>query len=334
MSPIVSRLGAFGLSLFFLLSAYLITELLQREKELTGEIDIRAFYVRRTLRIWPLYFGFLAFTVLLGWWFPAHRAPWMFVGSFIIFVGNIYVGSHGFPNSSASFLWSISVEEQFYLVWPFLNRYCGRRRLATVALLTFPLSAATIVWLASRPGATNLAIWANPIVEFQIFAWGVLLALVLGRRKPSFGRNARIALLGCGVGLWLVAARWLPIDDAKMPGIGALVLGYLVVGAGCAAMFVSVYGLSKRRIPAFLIYLGKRSYGLYVFHELSLECAERFLNHFRATSSTTHHLVFGLGHVSLGLGLTVAVSALSYKYFETPFLRLKDQFAIVRSRAV
>jgi peptidoglycan/LPS O-acetylase OafA/YrhL len=334
MSPVVSRLGAFGLSLFFLLSAYLITELLQREKKLTGSIDIRAFYIRRTLRIWPLYFGFLALTILIGVWFPGHRSPWMFVVSFVFFFGNLYVGERGFPNNSASYLWSISVEEQFYLVWPLLNRRFDARRLAIMALLTFPVSAIAIVLLATRPGATNLSIWANPIVEFQIFAWGVLLALALAGRIPQFSVFRRFALLAGGFALWLVAARWFPIDDAKMPGTTALILGYILVGAGCAALFLSVYGIHKSRVPEVLVYLGKRSYGLYVFHELSLECAGWFLNRFAATSSATHHLVFGVAHAGLGLALTIGVSALSYKYFETRFLRWKEKFAIVRSRAV
>lgn len=333
-SPTFSRFGAFGLSLFFLLSAFLITELLQREKDAKGSISIRSFYVRRSLRIWPLYYGFLLLTWLIGVGFPGHQAPWAFFVSFCLMVGNVYVGRNGFPNNAAGFLWSISVEEQFYLLWPLLNQHCSRRTLQRIAIGTLPLGSLTILILASRPFVSNLTIWTNALVEFQMFAWGVLLSLGLRGRRPNFSYVTRSLFLIAGVVLWIVAARWSGVDDQVFQGVRSVILGYYMVGAGCAAIFLSVYGVQAERVPRPVVYLGRISYGLYVFHALCLDVVSWVLNHTVVAASATHHALYGVCHVVLGLVFTIAISALSYRYFETPFLKMKDRFATVHSRAV
>jgi peptidoglycan/LPS O-acetylase OafA/YrhL len=334
IAPVFSNANGFGLSLFFLLSAFLITELLQREKDMTGKIAIREFYIRRCLRIWPLYFGFLALSVAVGIVFPGHLAPKGFLLAFILMVGNIYVGRYGFPNSPSSFLWSISVEEQFYLFWPMLNRHCSARALRVIAVLAVPVASVMTYFLA-RAGASELAIWSNTIVQFQMFAFGALLSLSLRGIAPSLGGAIRSILFFCGFGLWLAAARW----SAIFPGAAhasraplAIVLGYFGAGAGCILIFLAVYGVPSHWIPKPLIYLGKISYGLYVFHEISLEIASWVLNRFPQTATSLHHTRFGIAHLTLGLLLSIAAAALSYRYFEKPFLRLKEKFAIVQSR--
>src|SRR6185437_12176413 len=102
--PETPRIGGFGLSMFFMLSAYLITELLTREREQTGTISWRLFFIRRSLRIWPLYF---AVVFLLA----DHRA-WLVL---VLFIAN---WSQADPGRLAAPLWSLSIEEQFYLFWP------------------------------------------------------------------------------------------------------------------------------------------------------------------------------------------------------------------------
>src|SRR5687768_7831381 len=116
--------GAFGVDLFFALSSYLITELLLREHEQRGTFSVAAFYVRRALRIWPLYFTFLALTVLVvPTLIPTDRFGPIYITSFALFVGNWVCAAKGLPFSVASPLWSISVEEQFYIGWPLLLRF-------------------------------------------------------------------------------------------------------------------------------------------------------------------------------------------------------------------
>ena len=89
--------GAFGVSLFFVLSAYLITELLLREKELVGSLDVKSFYVRRILRIWPLYFFFLALAAAMHWFVPGQNMGWRAGLAFSALAGNWYIVFVGFP---------------------------------------------------------------------------------------------------------------------------------------------------------------------------------------------------------------------------------------------
>lgn len=333
-SPVLSITGGFGLCFFFFLSAFLITELLQREKSSTTSIAIPQFYIRRTLRIWPLYYGFLLLSIGIGSLIPIFKAPTGFYLSYAFMVGNFYVGRYGFPAVPAVLLWSISVEEQFYLFWPLLNRYCTRRKIIAIALFAFPIGTLAIVVLAAKGASPHTGMWSNSAVQFQMFACGALISLLLRGRVTALSTVTRTALVASGVLLWLAAARWSGIhNDAARAAIGPAI-GYYVVGLGCVLLFLGVYGIGSRLIPAPLVFLGKISYGLYVFHWLMLDIASWIFNHFPGTASRDHHVVYGIGHLSLGLLLSILVASLSYRYFETPFLNLKDRFSIIHSRAV
>src|SRR5215469_2773011 len=109
------RAGEFGVDLFFTLSAFLITELLTREKFQFGRIDVRSFYVRRILRIWPLYFGFLGVLFLSLAILPGAHVPWRALPGFAVFLGNFVMYRGVFVPLSLGILWSVSLEEQFYL---------------------------------------------------------------------------------------------------------------------------------------------------------------------------------------------------------------------------
>jgi len=114
----LARAGSFGVDLFFLLSAYLITELLLREKESFGRVHLKSFYVRRILRIWPLYFLAIFIGVLLTFVDSDQHFPVKYVVAFMLLSGNWLQSLIGAPGSVMNSLWSVSFEEQFYLVWP------------------------------------------------------------------------------------------------------------------------------------------------------------------------------------------------------------------------
>ncbi|WP_395407295.1 acyltransferase family protein [Pseudoduganella sp. UC29_106] len=117
----ISQIGVFGVPVFFFLSAFLITELLERERRMTGGINVRAFYARRILRIWPLYFLVFFGLVFLGIFLPGAGAnsltKWLF---FMLFAGNWYITFNGWIEYPVNPMWSLSVEEQFYILIPFL----------------------------------------------------------------------------------------------------------------------------------------------------------------------------------------------------------------------
>src|ERR1700733_1224563 len=119
----IGRAGEFGVCIFFFLSSYLITELLLREKRDTGTIQIPAFYARRILRIWPLYFAMIAVGQLCGLFSPSHTLSFAWVASLLLLFTNWYTVGHGYPPGFLFPLWSISVEEQLYLVWPWIVKH-------------------------------------------------------------------------------------------------------------------------------------------------------------------------------------------------------------------
>src|SRR5215467_3640185 len=126
--------GAYGVDLFFALSAYLITSLLLRERAATGALDLRGFYVRRILRIWPLYLAFVVFAAVMAVAIPGQQLPLRYVVGFCLLSGNWVYVFCGLPASFAIPLWTVSIEEQFYLAWPLALRRATIQTMAAIAV--------------------------------------------------------------------------------------------------------------------------------------------------------------------------------------------------------
>lgn len=265
----ISQIGVFGVPVFFFLSAFLITELLERERRMTGGINVHAFYARRILRIWPLYFLVFFGLVFLGIFLPGAGAnsptKWLF---FMLFAGNWYITFNGWIEYPVNPMWSLSVEEQFYILIPFLA-LLGRRALIAVNLAVLALSYGVIVYYAQ--GFTTASYfsgqWTNSFVQFQFFAGGMLLALVLRGRQPEWHIAGRAGLFAVAVAAWLVAYTVLDIKaDNPQATVGQSLAGWPLVLAGAALMLIALLGTPRRFLPAPLIYLGRISYGLYLIH--------------------------------------------------------------------
>ena len=169
---LLGDVGPLGICLFFVLSSFLITELLRIEKQRTGTIRIRAFYIRRVLRIWPLYFLFLALAVLIGILQPDLHIPVKAVLAFVLLAGNWYAAAHGFVQGFAGPLWSISLEEQFYVIWPSACRFLNKRFLTGLSVLLIPVGVVATYYLAQEGALRSPAIWVNTFVQFQMFCYG------------------------------------------------------------------------------------------------------------------------------------------------------------------
>lgn len=206
------RLGAihdacgFGLCIFFLLSAYLIVTILLREKDTTGSVSLSSFAARRILRIWPLYFLILAIAFVLGRFLLQVSVHWHALVAFSVLLGNLYILKHGWILETINPLWSLSVEEQFYLVIPGLTRVGGRKALAVICWLTIATSYLVLVWLGHRHSIALVGVWANSFVQFQFFAAGGLIALSRSRRKVSMSTLSRLWLSSAGFVMWYIAS--------------------------------------------------------------------------------------------------------------------------------
>ncbi len=323
--------GSCGVPVFFFLSAFLITELLRRERANTGTVHLPSFYVRRILRIWPLYLGILLIYGLLGLRWHGFRIENGRLAASLVLAGNWYIAFHPAITSPMRALWSVSVEEQWYLVWPWCRRRFSDRQLLAGCLLAVVAAQLLLSMLASRASGAMLEVtaWVNSGVQFQYFALGAAAALLLDGRVLQFRSYQRVllCLLGCGT---ILAAS--ALCRMRQPGIAhsasSLIAGYLLTGLGTISLFLSFFGLSAARCPRALVRLGQLSFGLYVFHETGFFLANAAVR--RAG------LPAGFGTLVeeklLALALAVLLAFVSYHIWELPFLRLKERWTFVRTR--
>jgi peptidoglycan/LPS O-acetylase OafA/YrhL len=307
--------GWLGVQLFFVISGYLITTLLLREKERTGGVSLSGFYARRSLRIFPLYYAVLALYVALVLaterHSPAGEAFLANLPSFLTYTSNWFVPPAESPGVRVIFVfaWSLATEEQFYLFWPLVVRSARR--------------ATTPLWFISGLMLADLGLEAlaaagmlplGPVATRAVtsvattICMGCILAYAL--HSPRTFRWA-YAVLGRAwsfpVALLATAALYL------LPGApDALVEVAMValIGAACIRPTHAWQGALRWR-P--VVHVGMVSYGVYMLHMLCINAVRRL------------PLGDGLLAYAVAVALSVGVATLSFRFFEQPFLRLKER---------
>ena len=316
--------GQFGVPLFFVLSAFLVTHLLLIERERTGTISIRDFIVRRSLRIWPLYYLLIATCGvcvasgiqapgLVPLWPKALLAYGLFSGDFLhMAIAPTILGP----------LWSLSIEEKFYLIWPTVLK---RLRVSDLRLVATGIIAVGLLSRAlSAPHLTLLPFWVFPLNHLDSFGYGILLAtLPIGPSRK--GSGWWIAFLLGGFGVAQLMGSYL-----ARPGVENTV--GLSVSMGIASMIAAVFLYMVRGSESGLLTirpmreLGKRTYAAYVLH---------FIPCHIATVIVPNHLSLAyLGAQLVAFTVTLGLARASYRWIESPFLRLKYKFERVASRPV
>jgi len=314
--------GGHGVDLFFVLSAYLITELLLREKDAMGSLDVKSFYLRRMLRIWPLYYFFVPLAAFVPYLNPQGAFSLKYVIPFLFLAGNWSTIVFGPTGSVAEPLWSVSVEEQFYLAWPPIVAQLSRRGIAIAALIMMGAANLTRVALLVKH-STGWQIWANTFTHLDAMAGGILLAILLRDRKLKINLWLRVLLITAGA----AAIAYFGYFDEVHTGVSriSVLAGYPVIALSCSVILFAVIGLQSRAKS--LQYLGKISYGLYVYHLTCIRIIDKVLfAHWGSLGIVLRSVV--------ALGLTSLVAAISYRFLESPFLRLKRRFTYVQSRPV
>ncbi|MFA6239353.1 MAG: acyltransferase [Candidatus Hydrogenedentales bacterium] len=324
LMPIV-RVGGHGVDLFFTLSAFLITELLLLERGRTGRVHVKAFYIRRILRIWPLYFAFILvacpFDVIYG------GTPIMYYASLATFTANWYQVSFGLLFSISSPLWSVSIEEQFYLVWPNLMARLKPRRFA--ALLAFLLVFTCIyrIYYVYGNPPTRYSVWYNTFTRLDCFAIGGLLACVLHGRNLVLPRAIRILVfIVAAACFWRVGASpaggYFDTSPAWTYLLAAFASALFILGA------VAAPPREALSMPLNLLsYLGKISYGLYVYHFAGGLAAAYLI----PEGVSPDEWLWVCRAIAAGF-VTIGLSMVSYEVLEKPFLKMKGRFAFVASR--
>jgi peptidoglycan/LPS O-acetylase OafA/YrhL len=320
----IGATGAFGVSLFFVLSSYLITELLLREKDLLGTLDIRSFYIRRILRIWPLYFAFLALAVALQWIVPGQHVTLRAGMWFSFLAGNWFIVFHGFPSSVIFPLWSVSIEEQFYITWPAVVRKVSETGMLIFAGLMLAAATVARIYLGMHHTLEG-DVWCNTFVQLDPIAAGILIAVLLKGEIPRLSKLARAAMMLAGITGLALGSMYFGIKSDPLTTM-RIVLGYPSVALGGSLLLLAVLRTRSGGSNRALIYLGRISYGLYVFHVLGL-----LISNYAVHDQTASLFRYAL-RVLVALAATIAMAAVSYRWLETPFLGLKQRFTHVLSR--
>jgi peptidoglycan/LPS O-acetylase OafA/YrhL len=324
--------GVFGVDLFFCLSSFLITMLLLREHDVRGTIDVRAFWIRRILRIWPLYYVFLLFSATISpYWLGQQAFSSVRLFHYWFFLGNWDVVWHDWHHSPVGPLWSISIEEQFYLAWPLLLVAVKPKRILSLAVAA--LIGANIYRLLHHPGVFKNQ-WANTFYHVDPIAWGVIGAWLAHTGRLNLSLLIRPVLLLTGlfvVPAYFYCQGFQSFFDGKDLAI------YAFSAPCCFLIVISLYDLKAvpwdSVVMKFWAFLGRISYGLYVFHMLAITWVILQLYGHGFYNGEVIGMFAGIkvaGFAAILL-LTIVLAWASYRFLETPFLKLKKKYTYIPS---
>lgn len=303
--------GWMGVDLFFVLSGFLITGILLDTK--LSEGYLKNFYARRCLRIWPLYYSviFFMFVVLPllsrseGRSIFEKSSPWW---AYPLFLQNFLIS----PVSTAAagalgVTWSLAIEEQFYLVWPWIVKFCSYAQLRRIAIAVICLSPVLRFYLARH----HIDLYTNVFCRLDGLMAGAFLAFVVRTDNflPSkFIRRAWISLLIAAPLAFLTEAlhaRWVVFSWSAVASAAFVYL----------SLFSSQKWLQAGLMNPFLVYTGTISYGLYLLHKISFGMVQ--------TLRLDRYPFLIMPTILLA---SYALAALSWHLLEKPFLRLKRFF--------
>lgn len=304
-----------GVSAFFVLSGFLITWLLLREYDRTGEVSLKGFYLRRTFRIFPAYYAFLALAFV---WDAVRSDPWGpgLLPSALTYTVNYWNAFNGHPGTSIAHAWSLGVEEQFYLLWPLLFLILVRRTPRAMALGLVAAIVASCAWRSFAYVVLDLgAPYAYNAFECRIDGLAAGCLLVTALRID--GAHALVRRLS--------ARAWMPLPTLALLWVSRYQLGdgwHYTVGFTVDALLIAMAMVQMLHFPASRLwraldgaparFVGLISYPMYLYH--------------------THAL--GIGHrlplpraaqFVASIAITILVAWLSYKLLEQPALRLRGR---------
>ena len=317
----LSAAGWMGVDLFFVVSGFLITSNLIHTSHRPGQL--RSFWARRALRIFPLAYLYLFVLLVITRFKPIDCKPGQWVnGQWIasaLYYSNFHIAVFGWSASTLSILWSLAIEEQFYTFWPFVVRSTSKKALLAVCIvlvLLAPLCRFLTYHTLGYPATFVLT-----FCRFDALAWGAVLVLAVSDeslRKPIFRVCNVLAIPGWVVMAYLIALPFGP----QSPGIlnePLSVFGFSLVGlffACTVALAINPPAPLKLVLttPIFTI-PGKLCYGLYLWHYLCGHVINKTMGRFALPWKLTAWLV-----------LTALVATASWHFFEKPILRLKRFF--------
>ena len=313
---------AFGVNLFFVLSGFLITGILLNEKEkYKGKerfLIIKNFFIRRSLRIFPIYYLFILICYLLC--FPTVRAHLIY---FVTYTANILIYKLNRP-IEISHIWTLCVEEQFYIIWPWLIIFVNNKYLKNLFIFII------IAGLASRYVTLYVYHRDYPVLVYQMidsFGVGALYAYIRLNEKSRIKFESGYKIL-------LPIIIYFALMLAPFPGV-AIFRAYYHVLDSAIALALIMFAINNKRewIRKYILenpvlnYIGKISYGIYLYHYNLDPLYNQFVipylqKHGVNPLFTSYYFSYGMKLI-----LLLTVCSLSYKFIELPLLNLKKKFS-------
>jgi len=326
--------GQLGVQLFFLLSGYLITGILLRCRERV-ELNkqdtwftLRRFYIRRFLRLIPIYYLVLIITALLNFEPVRRSLVWH-----LTYTSNIYFSILNRWDGCVSHFWSLSVEEQFYLFWPFIIMLAPKKYLHSIlfiAVFIGPISR----FLCIAAGLNTYWRWTMLFTNLDLLAMGAVLAFYNQNLewKKRYKYKAYLCKFGFWIGIPLLAA--FTIINYRYPHHVVLKIFYQSTMSLCFVWLVNSasQGFSGAigSVLEFklLTYLGKISYGIYVYHNFVPTIIRHIFRAMGLSISKSVHIQFILFTI-----VTLLISAISWHLIEKPINNLKEHFGYINRQS-
>jgi peptidoglycan/LPS O-acetylase OafA/YrhL len=321
--------GKLGVILFFALSGFLITSILIREKTIAPyRVDLRKFYMKRVLRIWPLYFLVTGASLLIINHLTAFQVPMLSTLAYDrLDTRNILLLLFILPNyveiliPYLTQIWSIGIEEQFYLVQPFIVKHIKTDTMLIIIMLLTVFLKELLLLINKFLNIYILHDIANQSVFLGCIAIGCLSALICRNYadlvvKVIHNRIVQLMSLILFISTLILISVYkdVTIIDYRFH---AIIFSIIIVNA--ATNPGSLYNLNNKHLD----YLGKISYGLYMYHEFGIGCSIAIIKYF--DNFFQNYMVLEIAVYFTSLLITLLLSALSFKYFEGFFLGFKNK---------
>lgn len=311
-----------GVDIFFLISGFLITYILIEEKKRLGKINIKKFMIRRTLRIWPLYFLIIAIAPFLVIWMdnpsPQYIPNILFLSNFQLIKTHLWEYPFGH-------LWSICIEEHFYLVWPFIIAFVPNKRLMPVFVFTIMFSILFRLYSAVTMEDTWYVFYLNTLSRMDVLAIGAVGAYYYAKKPFHFSLNrwVRFALifsliLGLSLGRVELWTNYFEASFKKFFTIG--IFSVLLLDYNFASNF-------KHILPhkSIFHYLGKISYGIYMYSNIIvLIVIKKFMWAFDSKNFWFY--------LFLNISLSIIIPIISYELFEKHILKISKRFRMIKTK--
>lgn len=311
-----------GVDVFFIISGFLITYLLLAEREKMGQVDVVKFWIRRAFRIWPLYFLILLVGPLLTYFYNEQEPGYLY---HFFFLGNFDIWYNGTKSVATDHLWSICIEEHFYLICPLIIGFIPLKRLPETLLTIVIITLLYRAHLYAHVPRSGGALYVHTLSRMDVLAIGSLFGYLTYYKRIKFDHSWGIRFMVYGIFIFLfMNERY--TESTTFFSATMKKYFFVFVMAYWVGNFMfhpkAFFAVKKTNI---LHHFGKVSYGIYMFNPIII-----FIVLKTFAKYDIHNFALFLVLVNGGLALACY---LSYRFYEMPFLALKEKYTVIKSGA-